>query len=238
MIWGNYSELLNAAISCHEVTSLSVTFPFLSFKLPSHLKRIQLSLSDEVGSTWGSVYTNTGISTYLSCQADYCRAPSVQSLDLYTGGYKFEYSLPPRMYCNFLSILNHSFHCNSAIKRLKLRFCDFEPLRHSSVLSQALQKDPNMLLSKNRRSNSLCDLATPDLVTRERSVFSLYEKSHSCPDLLELQSLRTLHPLLDEQLYYTRHQHHLHQHNIRQILEHNSYLKQLWKKLSPYLAQR
>ena len=112
---------------------------------------------------------------FQGCTTVVGRKSSVQSLDL-SISYGLEYTLPPQLYCDFLSILNHSLHCNSAMKELHLQFCDFEPLRHLSILSQALRKDPDMLWLKIRRSNSLCigsncqgmSLTVKDLIAMSR----------------------------------------------------------------------
>ena len=64
----------------------------------------------------------------------------------------------------------------------------FEPC-DIKYLSRALRQDPAIPRCTSKRSRSLCDLTT----VQGDSETTLSDHHHSCPDLLELQSLRMLH---------------------------------------------
>ena len=112
---------------------------------------------------------------------------------------------------NFITIMNNSLHHNQSMKILELDIAPMNPSHKISTISRALQRDPFIPISNLRRSQSLCDMRTPHSTrTDKMAVFEPYKSPRvlSCPDLLEIQSLHDLHPLLHEalkcdELYYT-----------------------------------
>ena len=123
----------------------------------------------------------------------------------------------------FLVILNHSLHCNSSFSDLKLNL-HLSSNYQRGPFSTALRTHPS-LLSWNR-SKSLSDLSTAcaasesgnhNLATdcvlyghyvnhEEFSLpsVSIGSRCQSCPDLLQIQSLHNMHPLLREALNTNR----------------------------------
>lgn len=134
MIWRDYYELLNELHSSSTITPLTTSGPFLTLNFPSNLKEytVDFSLGIKIRSVY-SMYTNTGMSASLSSLAYLCRKSLMESLILKSDSY-YRFALPPQMYCNFLSILNHSLECYSAMSRLDLSFFDFDPLRLRATL--------------------------------------------------------------------------------------------------------
>ena len=105
------------------------------------------------------------------------------------------------MLCEFLSILNHSLHCNPLLEiSWPGKLC---PIQHIPIrtLSMALGKDPDITLQRLQRSQSLCDLTTIPYTTRscdyrcwDRSKF--IKRTKSCPDLLGMQLVHNMDPQL------------------------------------------
>ena len=200
LFMGKSHPIIKSALFCPTLKSFTTNIPFVASKFPKRLKRVSFEIEKL---EYSVVYTTTELSNCICSIADLCKMSSVKLLSLTKGITLNPYSisLPPQTYFNFLSILNKSLHCNPA---LKVDFhhdfyFDFDPFDNCSLFCQVLRRDSDILRSSIRRSNSLCDLATPTICKPKR--FSTKMRSHSCPDLLELQSLRTLHPQLDKQLY-------------------------------------
>ena len=227
------TSIIKSVLSCSTVKSFTTNAPFLTSKLPSNLKHLELVITTrEWSPNQCYMYTTVEVNNCMFCIADLCKLTAVLKSvrlteksktlrgweewkpSLFNHSYYF-FSPPPQIYCNFLSILNNSLLCNSAIETLELNFCNFKALNNFNPLSQALRKDANTLCSNIRRSKSLSDLIVPFVPKiislpkrymrklkrlRKSKLFSV-SKSYSCPDLLELQSLHTLHPLLHKNLY-------------------------------------
>ncbi len=226
----NNCHVIKHALSCSRISAFTTDIPFLISKFPNSLKSVT------IGVPVSPLYTTTGIGNFICHVADLCKVSSVESLSF---GFPFM-SMPLQLYCNFLSILNNSLHFNQAMKSLDilLLFRNFKPFENYSLLSRALQRDSDVLRSNIWRSNSLCDLATPTHPFRfSKKKSKSLVVSKSCPDLLELQSLCTLHPLLDKELY-CKNTHLLHRPFDRGPYLKNSPLRQSLSRLDPYLEKR
>ncbi len=198
IVENNNRSIIMNALSCSTVTEFATNIPFVTAKFPTNMRNVRIEIRSL--HNWPcTVNSTTGISKFIFSIADLCEVSSMESLSLIMYLY-MELSLAPQIYCNFLAILNNSLHCNPAMNSVSLSFCHFEPLKNSTILSRALQRDSDILRSSIRRSKSICDLTTPRLLSKKRLGSSIL-RSHSCPDLSELQSLRTLHPLLDKELF-------------------------------------
>ena len=196
----NYLKLVKKLLSHSSLKRLNIdTVPFQPFvlELPRNVERISFRLR-----LWKRGTMMSRLSNCLFCIANMCKSPIVKSLaislDLPS---RVVANFPPRVYCDFLAILNNSLRCNASVKVLDLgrRLCIPNPIHHS-ILSRALRRDPEVPLLDLRRSKSLCDLTTvrygtmnitknPSKKTNKKS-----KRNQSCPDLLDMQSLHSVHP--------------------------------------------
>ena len=87
-----------------------------------------------------------------------------------------------------------------SVSELHLKKVGFKLLSNSYFLAHALRRGCDALRSNIRRSNSLCDLSTPN-IPHENFKENSKMASYSCPDLLDLHFLCTLHPLLHKELF-------------------------------------
>ena len=132
----------------------------------------------------------------------------------------------PQYCCNLIMGLNDYLHLNHSIKELTFKH-KFYLRRYPSFrdcMAHALRRDPAVPRHNLRRSQSLCDLRTLHFPHRhqllqQQSISSLSLLSsgwrhisprsqvscypyQSCPNLLEMQALKNMHPLLQEALGY------------------------------------
>ena len=133
----------------------------------------------------------------LCCVAHLCKRMSWKSLNMKSYCFPTPETLHP-----FVSMLNNSLHNSQSIEHLTLHFTsqqrqEAQPVypRYLHSLASALRKDQSLPHLNLRRSESLHNLAT-DVCDRPLSL----HRSYSCPDLLELESLHSLHPLLSTAL--------------------------------------
>ncbi len=228
-------SLIKGVLSLSTITSFTTNVPFLSTKFPCSLKELRFEiLTGEWSRKNAYFYTTAEISHCIFCISELCKKSSLKLVSITEKGKTFHgfmewksifnnpyyfFSPSPRIYSNFLSILNKSLHANSTIETLELNFCNIKPLNNIDLISHAVRRDPSNCMNI-RRSKSLSDLLVPfvsKLITLPRrymrklkrlpksKLFSL-AKSCSCPDLLELESLCTLYPLLHKNLYDNNHQ--------------------------------
>ena len=203
------NRLIVAALSLPTLKSLSVTNVFFTLKkndILKNLKCVHFNFSIDV------YFHSYSLIDSLYSFVDMCAVPSLIRT--------FEFSFPPFCRCSlfiFLANLNSSFDSNSSLqlqwtRGLPIGPCDCKHLSH------ALRQDPAITRHSLRRSRSLDDLKCVTKPTKEsvlahfarigrliapassccitRQSFSYHH--HSCPDLLELQSLRKLHPRMIE----------------------------------------
>ena len=204
------NRLIVAALSLPTLKSLSVTNVFFTLKkndIPKNLKCVHFNFSIRV------YFHSYSLIDSLYSIVDMCAVPSLIQ--------KFQFKFPPFCRCSlfiFLANLNSSFDSNSSLQLqwtpdLHIGPCDYNHLSH------ALHQDPAIARHSLWRSRSLDDLKCVSKPTEEsviadfrhrarRAPSSFYcttrrplsNHHHSCPDLLELQSLRKLHPRMIEGL--------------------------------------
>lgn len=112
------------------------------------------------------------------------------------------FKLPPKFLC---PLFKHSFHSNPSLV-VDVMHLFYFPLFCLNSLSCALQKHPKETL---QRSQSLCDLTTLGLDKNSLVVEKDTSRHHSCPNLLEMDSLHSMHPQVhkaigSDRFYYTR----------------------------------
>ena len=184
------------AILCSPVKSLETNIFFVPTNNATKIEHITLELQA----------CNMGrLCACLCCIAVMCELKSLRvkpysKLTLTT--------IPPRAYCEFLAILNDSLHHNtSSMKDLKLSLC-LSILSYSNPLAHTLRRDPDTIKLKLRKSKSLCDLTKLKCdIVNGLPDYGVIKLCQSCPDLLELQSLHNIHPLIHyalccDKLYY------------------------------------
>lgn len=211
-----FNKLIEAALSCSTVKSLTLDnvlpFQMLNSKVISHVTQLEFILQPAI------ITSAQRLFDCLCCIADMCKAHSMKILNILI---HFPISqlphvavnVPSRKFCDFIAILNNSLHCNQTIDQLGSAFRIYCPI-HCTILSHAL-KDPAVLLLDLERSKSLCDLSTLDIVEdydytprwrvtkRDKMLKRPLKRRHSCPNLLEMQPLHNIHPLLYEFLLDT-----------------------------------
>ena len=116
-----------------------------------------------------------------------CRGTSMKDLVIVN---TVEY-VPAKIIPDFFTLINASLHCNPAMERLTLPLTPTLTTTLVSTMSHALCQDPDTAQQNLKRSTSLCDLTTVG-----QSLVTPVRRRQSCPDLFELQSLHTMHPLL------------------------------------------
>ena len=203
------NRLIVAALSLPTLKSLHVANVFFTLKkndILKNLKCVHLNFSICVD------FHSYSLIDSLHSIVDMCAVPSLIQ--------KFQFEFPPFCWCSlfsFLANLNSSFDSNSSLQLqwtpdLHIGPCDYNHLSH------ALRQDPAIARHSLWRSRSLDDLkcVTSKLTLESvrayfrhrarRAPGSFYcttrrplsNHHHSCPDLLELQSLRKLHPRMIE----------------------------------------
>ena len=152
-------------------------------------------------------------SLYMSCIAN---MNSIKSITVEMNDYKMLLAMP-HFCCDFIMSLNDSL--SHSMKNLRIYNRDsFNNLNlrinppFRDCMARALQKDSAVPRHNLRRSQSLCDLRTLHFPHRHRHeqyiIPFLYlgvgePPSHqSCPNLLEMQALQNMHPVLQEALGY------------------------------------
>ena len=206
------NRLIVAALSLPTLKSLSVTNVFFTLKkndIPKNLKCVHFNFSIRV------YFHSYSLIDSLYSTVDMCAVPSLIQ--------KFEFDFPPFCRCSlfsFLANLNSCFESNISLQVQwgVLHYIPFIGPCDCKHLSHALRQDPAIARHSLRRS--LDDLKcitskpteaaavraysghiarrAPDLFCITRRPLS--DHHHSCPDLLELQSLRKLHPRMIEGL--------------------------------------
>ena len=183
----DYSELVVAALSCASVKDVRVGgLPFRLHKsdIPSITKGVQLTVWIDSYALSSASILEVRLFDLLCSIAEVCGSPSVIEHLILFGSSIF---LSPPILCHFLNVLNKSLTCTSFMVE-----CDLPPLRPHDYkyLSRALRRDPAISPYKLNRSKSLTDLTT---VKEQDSLKTFTDHHHSCPDLLEIQSLRDIH---------------------------------------------
>ena len=123
----------------------------------------------------------------LCSVAEVCGSPSVIGFFIFHGP---SIILSPPIFCHFLNVCNKSLACNTfSVEYVLPRLdpCD------SKYLSRALRRDPAISPYNLNRSKSLTDLTTLRLRERPQPLRTFTDHHRSCPDLLEIQSLRDVH---------------------------------------------
>ena len=184
----DYSELVVAALSCASVKHVDVSgLPFSLHKsdIPSITKGVHLTvgIDDYVPSS----ILEVRLCDLLRSIAEVCASPHViRHLNIYT----LSAFLPPPIFYHFLNILNKSLTHNSFTVYYSpppLDPCDCK------YLSRALRRDPAISPYNLNRSKSLTDLTTVRRRKWLQPLRTFADHHHSCPDLLEIQSLRDVH---------------------------------------------
>ena len=240
--------LVEAALSCSTLKTLSTNIPFLAFtgSVSQNLKSIIFTVSPH------TILSDKALFGCLCCIADMCRMPSMRSLEIIYWDDKYLYAVD-----DFLVILNHSLHCNSSFNNLELhlhlssnysRSTFSNVLRtHPSLLSWNCSKfiddvddsfidDNSFLIDHNmpedasdcENNNTVptdCIFYSPGHPVRNLASFRIGDRWQSCPDLLQMQSLHNMHPLLQralgcETLYYDKNKW-----DVYRILQHRSSAK-------------
>ena len=120
------------------------------------------------------------------------------------------------LFKHFITIVNRLLNCGHFIMNVVFNFEDISMgaliscfSYHRRTLASALRKDSILPLGRLRRSQSLCDLrssASPILYLSSLVPFSEFSEARACrlsqssPDLLEMQALHNIHPLLYKSL--------------------------------------
>ena len=194
----NYLKLVEILLLHSSLKRLKiVTVPFQPFvlELPRNVEQISFMLK-----LWQHGMMMSRLSDCLFCIANMCKSPIVKSLAIHLNLPSVVFAnFPPRVYCDFLAILNNSLHCNPSVNILNLdrRLCIPNRI-HCSILSRALRRNPEVPLLHLKRSKSLCDLTT---VKYGRCSLAMNKKSkhnQSCPEFLDMQSLHSVHPDINE----------------------------------------
>ena len=204
------NRLIVAALSLPTLKSLSVTDLFFTLKKNDIPKNLRFNFTALVNFHSYSLFRS------LYSIVDMCAMPSLIQ--------KFEFCFPCSCKCilfSFLANLNSSFASNSS---LQLQWCPIARIGPCDCkhLSHALRQDPAITRRSLRRSRSLdhlkcvtskqtvesvsdhlvdramVDGAPDSFICFARQPFSCHH--HSCPDLLELQSLHHLHSRMIEGL--------------------------------------
>ena len=159
---------------------------------------------------------------YLSCIAEMNSIKSITVGILQIDDILFAM---PHFCCNFIMSLNDSLHHSMENLDLTYDVKNDPPFR--DCMARALRRDPAVPRHNLRRSQSLCDLRTLHFPHRhqllqqhdsprplssygwrhiplKKHIFVLDQPSlyQSCPDLLEMQALQNMHPLLQKALKY------------------------------------
>ena len=183
--------LVKAALSSSSLKSLSFNVPYIFHSLPNNIEEIVFKVSP---------HSRMAISRLFDCLssiADLGKQSWVKHLDM--GGNIYlvsvcQWNVPSKMCCDLLALLNNNLHSNPSLNLSTSFLSSFMPPVQLNSLSHALCKDPDIPRLNLRRSKSLCDLTTVQIVKRD----NCRGTHHSCPDLLELQALHDMHPKLQK----------------------------------------
>jgi hypothetical protein len=199
------SSLVEAALSCSTIKKLCVNIPITASscnKHPTNLEYVEFNI--------GEVFADLPIIVLLQCLhsiAALCKLPSIKSfkapIDIRL--WDSMLSTPPQMLVPFLTSLHSSLHINPSINDLSLSPCLLMSgcvrapfLRKFSYLltylTRAVRKDPAVSQTILKKSKSLNDLS---LDCTEHPP----PRSNSSLDLMELESLRNMHPMLYKALW-------------------------------------
>ena len=202
------NRLIVAALSLPTLKSLSVTDLFFTLKKNDIPKNLRFNFTALVNFHSYSLFRS------LYSIVDMCAMPSLIQ--------KFEFCFPCSCKCilfSFLANLNSSFDSNSSLQLQGNPVLPIPPIGPCDYkhLSHALHQDPAIARHSLWRSRSLDDLkcvTSKSTLESVRAYFRhiariapysfcitrrpLSKHHHSCPDLLELQSLRKLHPRMIE----------------------------------------
>ena len=181
-------RLIVAAMSCPTLRELKLS------GFPLKLKEIEIPSSSSLTDVYLStdnhlIFFHTLEVRLFDWIYDMCCVSDIPSNNMF---FEIIYDIPPTVLSNAISILNSSFHSFShSIMSIQFDVDEnnFEPC-DIKYLSRALRQDPAIPRRTSKRSRSLCDLTTAQYYT-SKTIFT--DHHHSCPDLLELQSLHMLH---------------------------------------------
>ena len=200
-----FEKLLAACLSSSSLRELTIEgFPFRLNErdIPCFpgIQTVNLIVSRKCG---GDNILQERLFDWFGYLCSITNVPSIE-LDLW-----MMFSVPPKLLCTFLALLNRSLADDHerSIKKLSMlygvmRNTFLEPC-DCKYLSCALRQDPVIPHRTIERSKSLCDLtrACPYFSTGSCSQKGTFaDHHHSCPDLLELQSLCLLRDGLREGL--------------------------------------
>ena len=145
------------------------------------------------------------LSDCLCCIADMCRKPSMRVLEVnhYSRELDDGYYFP--VWDTFVVILNRSLHCNPSFTSLKLNMY-MSPCYLRAIFSYSLCAHPSLFSWNRSKSFGNLIAATTSypggeciIGTHDHDILS-HRFLESCPDLLQMQSLHNLHPLLHRAL--------------------------------------
>ena len=178
----DYSQLVGAALSCtsvKHVVAKGLPFRFRESDIPSVTKGVHLTV--DLDSYVQCDIFEVRLLEVLCSIVEVCKIPSV----ILYGESTF---LSPQVSCHFLSAFNRSLGYYSMQNALPpLDPCDCK------YLSRALRRDPAISPYNLNRSKSLTDLTTVRQRESPEPFRTFADHHHSCPNLLEIQSLRDVH---------------------------------------------
>ena len=197
----NLSTLVDAALSCSTIKRLCVNLPITASscnKQPANLECVEFDIG------W-QVFADLPTTVFLQCLdsiAKLCELPTVKSFKTTIDYHLWDFmlSIPPQLLCPFLTSLNTSLHINPSISHLSFAPCLLMPVYVRIVylstfsyrlacLANAVKKDHAVSHRSLRKSKSLNDLS---LNHTERPL----PRCNSSLDLVELESLHNMHPML------------------------------------------
>ena len=135
------SGLVEAALSCSTVTSLTTNIPFHILPTHHHIETMVFEVTN---------FTTPAQFDCLLCIAEMCRVQSMKALVVNTNYFK---TIPPQDYASFLCVLNVSLHQNPSMCNLVLEFPAYFNLKE---IPHIIRKDHVTV----RRTKSLSDIAT------------------------------------------------------------------------------
>ena len=220
---------LKAALSSSSISRLYTNFGYRIFINAQNIERVSLELSLTWSASSSYIHPLEMLRSlqYISSIAE--NSP-IKSIFLVRTEFNLVRAIPN--FCNFIVLLNHSLFRYQSMEKLFFQSDEIgchdshfdlsaHPFYKNSV-ARTLRKDPIALKHDLRRSQSLCDLRTLHSHHQHISYRSLKENSlpkwrhisyswqnpnklgfyQSCPNLLEMQSLHNMHPVLQKALKY------------------------------------
>lgn len=201
---------VEASLSCPKLRKFKTNISF--FACPETLcsKPYFLVLNGKVSPNLQSMkfevdyFKGTKQPDCLCCIASMCKMSSMKSLEIY-----YEDAYISCLNTKFLVILNHSLYCNPFFANLKLDV-HLSSNYQRCIFSNALRSSPSLLLNRSKSLTDLstlrdnaeaffCDSDSRDYKLRHVS-YRIGKKCQSCPDMLQMQSLHDMHPLLRKAL--------------------------------------